>query len=678
MPLLFARKTILFLLLPLSLTQADDLSLEVDVTDYQEEQQDELDLNNRVESSPIIDAGKLIERETGVSAARKAGRGFEPIIRGQQQSQLNILLDGTSLHGACPGRMDPPTSYVTPVGYDKVRILHGFESVLYGAGGSGGTVLFERDEQPLSHKTGFTGSATGNYSDNSRFKSLNADMTASNDRGLLRIYGAHQKAGNYQDGSGETVSSAFKSLSGGVLLALELTNSLRMEINTESSRDDDIHYAGSAMDAPWANSDSWRLRMSQQSHYGWFDALEFQTWYSKTSHLMDNYTVRKRSDNSLGIRTPSEAITHGARLTGSVTSGVTELVVGTDFQRVEKTARRYRVNLQSGSEQLQANIWPEVQNQQMGIFSELNYGLSEQDALRVGFRLDDLSSEADRRLIQQLASNSPESLYQKYYKTSDRKEHEFAVSALVSWQHDLATDQTLKFKVSRNVRPANATERFVASRGSCCHGSDDWVGNPKIKSEIHHQFDMSYQQSFELFDWSITAWLDEVSDYILRYESTSGAYLYGNRDARIFGFDTDLYFSTESWTGRVGLSWLQGENRSEHKPLPQIPPLTANVQLDYQALSWLLGARLELVSSQNRIDSASGLDAGESSGYGVVHFYGKYQLTNKVTLNGGVKNLFNRAYSAHINRASKDPFNPEATRVNEPGREIWLSATAVF
>ncbi len=678
MPLLSLRRMLFLLLLFAAFSQAGDIYFDVDVTDNLNVQPGEVELNNRTDISPVTDAGQLLELETGVSAARKAGRGFEPVIRGQQQSQLNILLDGTYLHGACPGRMDPPSSYVTPTGYDRIKILHGFESVLYGAGGAGGTVLFERDDPIFDNNGIYTGSVSGDYNNNSHSKGTSVDFSVGGDSGFLRAYGAHQNAGNYQDGNGQTVSSAFTSLSGGLLLALDLMDNLRMELNVESSQDDDIHYAGSGMDAPWAKSDSWRLKMSYQDGAGWFDTLELQAWYSKTKHLMDNYSVRKRSNISKLIRTPSEALSRGGRLTGSIAFDTAELKLGADLQLVEKTAQKYEVNPVSSNEQLQANVWPKIENQQLGLFSELDYGLSEADTLRAGFRLDDLKAEPDKNLSRQLADNSPDSLYKKYYGTSGGSNHELEVSGVLSWQHDLSSDQTLLLKLSRSARPADATEQFIASRGSCCQGSDDWVGNPAIKPEIHHQMDIGYQQHFSLFDWSITAWVNEISDYILRYETKPGASLYGNRDARLYGMDSNLHFSTEHWQGRVSITWLNGENRTDNKPLPQIPPLSATLQLDYLTEQWLLGTRLELASDQSKIDYGSALDTGKSAGYGVMHVYGKYHLTDSLTLNGGIKNLFDKAYSPHINRASRDPFNPEAVRVNEPGRETWLSVTATF
>ncbi len=63
-----------------------------------------------VKASPVSDGGELLQSLTGVSAIRMGGRALDPVIRGQKETQLNILLDGGYIHGGCPNRMDPPTA----------------------------------------------------------------------------------------------------------------------------------------------------------------------------------------------------------------------------------------------------------------------------------------------------------------------------------------------------------------------------------------------------------------------------------------------------------------------------------------------------------------------------------------------------------------------------------------
>jgi len=84
------------------------------------------------------DGGDFLGQISGVSTSRFGGRGLEPIVRGQSQTRLNILLDGAYVHGGCPNRMDPPASWAALETYEEVTVLKGVQSLLYGGGGSGG------------------------------------------------------------------------------------------------------------------------------------------------------------------------------------------------------------------------------------------------------------------------------------------------------------------------------------------------------------------------------------------------------------------------------------------------------------------------------------------------------------------------------------------------------------
>lgn len=54
-------------------------------------------------------------------------------------SRLKILTDGAEMLGACPSRMDAPTSYIAPEDFDLLSLIKGPETVLWGPGNSAGT-----------------------------------------------------------------------------------------------------------------------------------------------------------------------------------------------------------------------------------------------------------------------------------------------------------------------------------------------------------------------------------------------------------------------------------------------------------------------------------------------------------------------------------------------------------
>ena len=109
------------------------------------------------------------------------------------QTQVNVLLDGAYLHGGCPNRMDPPTSYAALETYEKVTVEKGVQTLQHGSGGSGGTVLFERDtrsqidpEDGLSGKASLTGSTNGIKHD------LSVDVTKPV-KGYVRVFAQDAK-----------------------------------------------------------------------------------------------------------------------------------------------------------------------------------------------------------------------------------------------------------------------------------------------------------------------------------------------------------------------------------------------------------------------------------------------------------------------------------------------------
>ncbi|MDX2422814.1 MAG: TonB-dependent receptor plug domain-containing protein, partial [Amphritea sp.] len=202
-----------------------------------------------VQASPTTDGGELLQSLSGVSGIRMGGRAIDPVIRGQSQTQLNILLDGAYIHGGCPNRMDPPTSYTSVDSYDSVTVIKGNRTVVYGGGGPGGTVLFER-QWPQFDEKNYTGELSAGYQGNGNRYELGADVAAGSDEGYIRIIGHKTEADNYDDGDGNEVRSSFESLSKSILVGYRLTDLTTIEASYEKQEEDDVLFAGAGMDSP--------------------------------------------------------------------------------------------------------------------------------------------------------------------------------------------------------------------------------------------------------------------------------------------------------------------------------------------------------------------------------------------------------------------------------------------
>jgi iron complex outermembrane receptor protein len=114
-----------------------------------------------------------------------------------------------------------------------------------------------------------------------------------------------------------------------------------------------------------------------------------------------------------------------------------------------------------------------------------------------------------------------------------------------------------------------------------------------------------------------------------------------------------------------------------------MPPLETRLALNYQKNRWSAGGVLRLVDEQNRIDPGKGnivgQDLGQTPDFAVLSLNAAYKPMAALTLSTGVDNLFDRSYAEHISRNGANITGYEATtRINEPGRTIWLKAQWQF
>ncbi len=100
-------------------------------------------------STPPADGGEFLRGVPGVASGRMGGHGLEVVIRGQSQNQLNIIDSGSFTYGGCPNRMDPPAATAGISRADKIIVERGYQSVTNGPGGSGGSVILERETPEL-------------------------------------------------------------------------------------------------------------------------------------------------------------------------------------------------------------------------------------------------------------------------------------------------------------------------------------------------------------------------------------------------------------------------------------------------------------------------------------------------------------------------------------------------
>ncbi|HAV87666.1 MAG TPA: TonB-dependent copper receptor, partial [Pseudomonas sp.] len=238
---------------------------------------------------PASDGADYLKTIPGFSAVRNGGVNGDPVFRGMFGSRLKLLSNGGEMLGACPNRMDSPSSYISPENFDRLTVIKGPQTVLWGPGASAATVLFEREPEQFSEpdwrlNTSFlTGS-------NGRFDRI-LDAAAGAEQGYARLMANSSQADDYEDGSGDTVPSRFDKWNTDVALGWTPDADTLLEL-TAGRGDGEARYAGRGMDGSQFKRESLGLRFEKTNIGETFYGLEAQVYYNYADHIMDNYSLR--------------------------------------------------------------------------------------------------------------------------------------------------------------------------------------------------------------------------------------------------------------------------------------------------------------------------------------------------------------------------------------------------
>ncbi|WOF74340.1 TonB-dependent copper receptor [Parvibaculaceae bacterium PLY_AMNH_Bact1] len=643
--------------------------------------------------TPETDSGAYLRSTVGISAGRMGGHGVDPVIRGQQQNQINILNDGASQYGACPNRMDPPASFINMDTYDRVTVLKGYSSVLYGAGGTGGTVLFERDPVRLNNWTS-KGDVSVGYESNGSSKRASGVGLVGDSWGSVRADATYVDAGNYDDGDGNEVATSYRQRHGGIGLSLTPTPNQFFSVDIEQDRVTDALFPGVGMDSPL--SDSVKITAKGILDFdGLLSRLRLEAYGSLVDHEMDNFSLRPFTAMRARF-VDSTSDTYGGRVIGDLRFDDLSLSVGVDLQRNEREARRLDGPTGATATVLQNLLWPDVAITQVGLFAEGVLPLGGATGLTLGLRYDNVTSEARKADVQARISpvgggvfRSANNLYQAHYGITADRTTDHNISGLARLEHDVSDLTSVFAGASHSMRSPDATERYL-SNFMGPGGVSSWVGNPNLDPERHHQIDVGFASDGGAWGLSGSLYYDRVEDYILRDRARAQASIltndtrttiYRNVRATLAGGELEARHAFASgWEGSAGVAYTYGQNETDDRALAQIPPVEAHFELRYDATEWLVGARVDMAAKATRVDAdlttGTGRDAGRTSSWATLGVFGKYLINDAVALEGGVSNILDADYAYHLNR--EDVFSGASVQVDEPGRSAFLKVSLNF
>ncbi|MCB8769333.1 UNVERIFIED_CONTAM: TonB-dependent copper receptor [Acinetobacter sp. HSTU-ASm16] len=613
-----------------------------------------------IQPVPATDGADYLQSILGFNAIKNGGTNGDVTFRGMFGSRIKMLTDGTENLGACPARMDSPTSYINPESYDRITVIKGPQTVLYATPGSAATVLFEREPEQLSADKPYRGQASVLIGSFGRLDH-NIEAAVGDESKYARLNANRSVAGNYQDGNGKTVQSQWERWSTDLALGWKPTQDTWLELRGGAS-DGESAYAGRTMDGTQFRRESLGLHAEQKNITDVIKKVEAQIDYSYNDHVMDNFKLRTppmAMNMNMGMSMGGGAMEVTRRTINARTAVTTEwgnfsAISGVDSQHNQHAGNMYMRD---------ANPIPplkrDLEYQSYGAFTEWTYTLSPETKWVAGGRIDQVKVN---------------------HAANDQQRKDTNPSAFVRIEHAL---------------PEHGLKTY-AGIGYVERSPDYWEISRVSKGLLNYldtekttQLDLGFEfEQGALTSWA-SAYAGLIDDFILvPYQSNPNGSVSilpaRSIDATIAGAEAGIgYHLTDHLQTDLSAMYAWGKNTSDGKPLPQIAPLEGRFNLRYVQDRYSLGLLWRAVAKQNRISlnegNIVGYDIGKSKGFSTLAINAAYQYSPTLDFAVGIDNLLDKAYAEHLNKSGAALFGYAANeQFNNSGRNYWARVSMKF
>ena len=629
-----------------------------------------------------------LEHLPGVAAVRRAASAAEIVIRGLGWERVQTVLGAVPLYGACPGRMDPPATYLTDLSTENVTVLRQ-GGTSGGPGGTGGAIManpdYERRPGAESGVTPWLGLGYESAREGVRFE---GGLFGSSEAMDYKFGVGHRKYEDYTAPDGTLVPAGSTTTTAAGSVGWRPSANQRLWYAATYALEKDIDFTALPMDNIetdfWVHNVGWRTTRDE----GLLREFEITGGLSTVDHLMDNSMKPNRGM----MEAATDADTRSAAGHAVFTLAPREncvLTTGLDFTRLKRDATRTRVMLPSRMTFLD-RLWPDAVQTSLGGFADIERQIGDV-TLSLNGRLDVIDSKARAADAASLGGRTVREQYVNYYgaEAAETDQSETLGQFDLGFSGELIPDHFWHVRAGLSTRAAGVSERYYAF-GPAPGGFQ--VGNPTLKAEHKLEGEIGFTVNGEHLTLAASGFQAKVSDFILQTvidrRDVNGDSIddtikgFSNVDATLTGGEVGLEFHpSETVLMPITVSYVRGKNTTDSRDLPEIPPLFGRAEIHWRAhqasTTWLRGGAT-FASSQENIDPLFAED--RTSGYAIWHVGLESQPVAGWQFGVLVDNLFDRLYNDHLTREAVlavGDLQP-GQEVSAPGRNISVTARMEF
>ncbi len=713
------------------LSKANPDSLEQEPIPLGEIEVTSLRVNRRVRDVPqpmtVVGSGNFLKlssqtlsnvlgAEPGLWMGRDGAWSTTINIRGLSENRLVTLVDGHRVETATD--LTASFSMIDINDIERVEIIKGAQSSLYGTGAMGGIVNIITKEGHFAARPYVSGNATFGYGGVNNLLSEHAGVNAGAKKWYLRLSGTHAAAGDLHTPEGILSNSQFTSnnITAKAGLKPRENDVFRVQYQNNSSTDVGIP-GGVAFPGPATAtytaisrhlfSTSYEItRISKR-----LSSLKinyFTQYIRRNVEMIPNTFTETKIPAGTQRVTPELVVpignhlTHGGQLqTTWKPAEKNTLIAGVDiWSRTLRTVRTKYIkneiinpaggvikttNLVRGETPI-----PKSSFSSAGIFlQEEARLLNDRLTLIAGGRIDGIvveneaATDIDYLIVNDVRNDTPPN--QRITFPAGRNTT-LSWSATTGLLYKLSKETELTLNLARSFRAPTLEELFKYID----LGNYVSLGDPALKPENGTSADAGIRIWKPKFNFQVNGFINRIGNLVVE---TPGAFIYtlntgpqeGTRDtlpalinaniSRAVLYGTDFGLQINLWPDLVVLAsgtYIRGKDSASDTNLPRIPPLNGRLGVRY-ILPQVGSAELSMVTADRQEKIAQGEKAtGGFTRFDLAMFSARMHLGPALLqLFAGIDNLTNRSYSNHLstNRGSISV---------EPGRNMYLRLNLTF
>jgi iron complex outermembrane recepter protein len=632
-----------------------------------------------VRESSAKDAGEALANLDGLWKIRRGGIANDVVLRGFQQGNISVLIDGQRIYGACPNHMDPSAYHVDFAEIQSIEVTKGPFDVR-DQGSLGGSVNIIQ-KKPLA---GFH--LTPDVSAGS-FGFFNPSLVGSLSRG--RFYGlagySFRRSDPYADGAGLRITSyanytaavggrpAFDIHTGWARFGVELTRNQNLELAYTHQSGGLTLYPALQMDSPYDNADRFNANWNLKELTGFVKQVRAQAYSSQVRHWMTDELRTGAAGAPLGY---SMAALAGSKvLGGRLEAELTDTIVGLEaYRRSWDVVNTMRMNMVYSAQP----ALPAVRVIAGGAYAQHRRSIGRL-SITLGGRLDSASSTARSQTL------NPD-IYWAYHGTRSTSASDLNPSGNLRLNYLLPGGVVLFTGVGTSVRLPDPEERFYALK----RATSDWVGNPSLEPTRNNEVDLGINLRRRRFSLRPTLFYSRLSNFValtlqpkinpVMSVMNSSARSYEGVEAQIFGGEVSYSVEfTRSLLLSGGVSYTRGKQFAKPEAglpggnIAEMPPLKSRAALRYGGSRFFAEINGLASARQDKFDRL--LREQPTAGYALLGLKAGFHH-RQWDFSGGMDNLANRFYFEHLS-SQRDPFRT-GVRIPEPGRAFYLNLSMTF